>query len=254
MLDRTASTNPREHIGANNPPSAIDFASESTAALSDWMKDHPVIESDDAARAAKLLVDRAKSSLESMETERDAQVRPLNEQVKAINDKYRQPRTLLEKVRNALVDRLTAYARRLEQERLRKAKEARRAAEAAAQAALEAERRAQEAHEEAAEGVCDIDVGQVTQEAQQAIHDLGRASRELARADRDTKVRIGGGLGKVSTLRTVEVLIITDIHAAIEDVGVTEAIRDAVLSAARAYRKENGELPSGIARETARRI
>jgi hypothetical protein len=42
MLDRTA-PNPREHIGANNPPSAIDFAKESTTALSDWMKDHPVI-------------------------------------------------------------------------------------------------------------------------------------------------------------------------------------------------------------------
>ena len=135
MLDRTA-PNPRAIIGGNQPPSAIDFAGEASAALSDWMKDHPVIETEDDARAAELLVDRAKSSLESMEKERDAQVRPLNEQVETINDRYRQPRTLLEKVRNALVDRLSAYARHLEQERLRKAEEARRAAEAAAQAAL----------------------------------------------------------------------------------------------------------------------
>jgi len=111
MLDR-AIPNPRAVIGGSQPPSAIDFASESATALSDWMKDHPVIETDDDARAAKLLVDRAKSSLESMETERDAQVRPLNDQVKAINDRYRQPGTLLEKVRNALAERLTAYAKR----------------------------------------------------------------------------------------------------------------------------------------------
>ncbi len=115
----SAAANPRAVIGGNQSPGAIDFAKESETALSDWMKDHPVIETDDDARAAKLLVDRAKSSLESMETERDAQVRPLNEQVKAINDRYRSPRTLLEKVRSSLVDRLTAYARRLEAERLR---------------------------------------------------------------------------------------------------------------------------------------
>src|SRR5882762_5255383 len=163
MLDRT-DPNPREHIGANNPPSAIDFAKESATTLSDWMKDRPVIATDDDARAAKVLVDRAKSSLESMETERDGLVRPLNEQVKSINDRYRSPRTLLEKVRNSLVDRLTAYAKRLEQERLRKAEEARRAAEAAAQAALEAQQREQEAREDAEQGVCDVDIGEVAAE------------------------------------------------------------------------------------------
>jgi hypothetical protein len=35
----------------NNPPGPIDFANESIAALSDWMKDHPVVESEDDARA-----------------------------------------------------------------------------------------------------------------------------------------------------------------------------------------------------------
>jgi hypothetical protein len=246
MLDRTAAANSREHIGGNQPPSAIAFAAESATALSDWMKGRPVIESDDDARAANLLADRARSSLASMETERDAQVRPLNAEVKAINDKYRQPRTLLEKVRNSLVDRLAAYAKRLEQERLRKAEEARRAAEAAAQAALEAERRAQEAHDDAAQGVCDVDLGQVTQEAEQACSDLGRASRELARAERDSKVRIGGGFGRVMTLRDTEVLTITDVHAAIREIGLTDRIAEVVLTEARAFRKSMGDLPSGI--------
>ncbi len=246
MLDRT-DANPREHIGANSPPSAIDFAKESTTVLSDWMKDRPVIETDDAARAAKLLVDSAKSSLESMETERDAQVRPLNEQVKAINDRYRSPRTLLEKVRNSLVDRLTAYARRLEQERLRKAEEARRAAEVAAQAALEAEQREQQAREEVEQGVCDVDIGEVAAKTDQAVALLGRAARAVQLAERETKVRIGGGFGRVATLRDKEILTVTDWQAAIKEIGLTDRIAAAILTEARTYRDNMGELPSGIA-------
>jgi len=245
MLDRV-DPNPRAVIGGNLPPSAIDFAKESTTAVSDWMKDRPVIETDDDARAAKVLVDRAKSSLESMETERDAQVRPLNEQVKAINDRYRSPRTLLEKVRNALVDRLTAYARRLEQERLRKAEEARRAAEAAAQAALKAERREQEAREEAKLGVCDVDIGEVAAETDQAVAALGRAARAVQLAERETKVRIGGGFGRVATLRDKEILTVTDWRAAIAEIGLTDRIAEAILTEARAFRNSMGELPSGI--------
>jgi hypothetical protein len=245
MLDRT-DPNPREHIGANQPPSAIDFAKESTTALSGWMKDRPVIDSDDDARAAKLLVDRAKSSLESMETERDGLVRPLNVQVKAINDRYRAPRTLLEKVRNSLLDRLTAYARRLEQERLRKAEEARKAAESAAQAALAAQQREQEAREEVEQGVCDVDIGEVAAETDQAVAALGKAARAVARAERDTKVRVGSGFGRVMTLRNTETLTVTDWKAAISSIGLTERIAEAILIEARAYRASMSELPDGI--------
>jgi hypothetical protein len=239
MLDRTA-PNPREHIGANNPPSAIDFAKESSTALSDW------IETDDDARAAKQLVDRAKSSLESMETERDGQVRPLNTQVREINDRYRQPRTLLEKVRNTLVDRLTAYAKRLEQERLRKAEEARRGAEAAAQAAMDAERREQEAREEAEQGVCDVDVAEAAAETDQAVAALGKAARAVVRAERDTKVRVGGGFGRVMTLRDKEILTVTDWQAAIKEIGLTDRIAEAIITEAREFRNSMGDLPSGI--------
>jgi hypothetical protein len=244
MFDRTA--NPRAVIGTNNPPSAIDFAKESTTALSDWMKDRPVIETDDDARAAKLLVDRAKSSLESMETERDGLVRPLNEQVKSINDRYRSPRTLLEKVRNSLVDRLTAHAKRVEQERLRKAEEARRAAEAAAQTALEAERREQAAREEAKQGVCDVDIGEIAAETDQAVAALGKAARDVQRAERDTKVRVGGGFGRVMTLRDKEILTVTDWKAAIKEIGLTDRIAEAILTEARTFRNSMGDLPSGI--------
>ena len=82
----------------------------------------------------------------------------------------------------------------------------------------------------------------------------GRASREAARAERDTRVRIGGGIGRVLTLRTGEVLSVTDWRAAINDIGLTQDIADAILKGARAYRKENGELPAGIARDTERSV
>jgi hypothetical protein len=153
---------------------------------------------------------------------------------------------MLEKVRNALVDRLTAYARRLEQERLRKAEEARRAAEAAAQAALEAERREQEAREEAEQGVCDIDLGQITTETDQAVAALGKAARAVQLAERESKVRVGGGFGRVMTLRDKEILTVTDWKAAIAEIGLTDRIAEAILTEARAFRTSMGDLPAGI--------
>jgi hypothetical protein len=85
MLDRTDTA----RLGHNNPPSPIEIATGTTAELSRWMGDHPAIQNEDHARAGKVLIERAKSSLDEMEAERDGLVRPLNEQVKAINDRCR---------------------------------------------------------------------------------------------------------------------------------------------------------------------
>jgi septal ring factor EnvC (AmiA/AmiB activator) len=185
MLDRTAHNrlaalaDSRLGIGGNNPPGPIDFANESIAALSDWMKDHPVVESLDNARAAKLLADRAKRSLDTIEDERDKLVRPLNEEVATINSRYRPIRTALEKVLEALKKRLTAYAKALETERLRQAEEARRLAEAAEAAAREAEALEREAAEDASQGVCDVDIGAATIAADDAFA-RPRSSRKSA--------------------------------------------------------------------------
>jgi hypothetical protein len=232
-------------IGHNQPPSVTDFSVEVGKSLSDWMMDHPVIETDEDAREAKLLLDRAKSSLDGMESERDALVRPLNAQVKQINDRYRAPRTLLEKIRDTLAWRLTDYAKRLERERIAAAEAARRAVEEAERAARAAEAREREAAEDARLGVC-TDVGAATQEADQAFSRFKKAGRLADRAERDTKVKIGGGFGKAVSLRTTEILTVTDWKAAIEEIGLTPDITDAILKGARAYRKENDELPSGI--------
>ena len=52
--------NPREAIGSNNPPTPIDYAQDTTKALSDFLLDHPVIQTEAEARDAKLHLDRAK--------------------------------------------------------------------------------------------------------------------------------------------------------------------------------------------------
>jgi hypothetical protein len=166
-----------------------------------WMADHPAIQTEDHARAGKVLVDRAKGSLDEMEAERDGLVRPLNVEVKAINDRYRPARTSLEKLADELKKRLSTYARALEIERVRKAEEARKAAEEAERAAREAEQREREAVEDADQGICDIDLGAATQEADAAFAAFRKEDHVAARAERDSHIRIAGGFGKAMGLR-----------------------------------------------------
>jgi hypothetical protein len=47
-------------------------------------------------------------------------------------------------------------------------------------------------------------------------------------------------------LRDRETLTVTDWQAAITELGLTDLIRDAILTSARAYRKNFRELPEGI--------
>jgi hypothetical protein len=260
MLDRTTSSNPRERIGGNNPPDALSLVKPTIEELGRFLSDHPVVTNDSEAREAKVILDRTVLALKGVEDERKAKVAPLNAELAAINGSYHQWHnangkpgtwdTLLKELRI----RLTAFAQAEEAKRQAAAEAARKAAAEAERKAREAEEREREAAAEAAQGVCDVDFAAATQEADQAFQDFRRADRIAQRAERDTTVRIGGGFGRVSTLRTAEILIITDIHAALDDVGITPDIADAVLKAARAYRKENGELPNGISRETERRI
>jgi hypothetical protein len=261
MLDRTTTPNPREHIGGNKPPGALELAKPIAEELGRFLNDYPVVTNENEARQAKAISDRFFLALRSVEEERDGKVRPLNERVKAINEEYHHWFSTNDKkpglwgtLFKELKVRLTNFARAEEQKRIAAAEAARAAAAEAERKAREAEQREREAAADAAQGVCDVDFAAATQAADSAFQDFRRADREAQRAERDTTVRIGGGFGRVSTLRTAEILTITDIHAAIEDLFPNQDIADAVLKAARAYRKENDELPNGIARQTERRI
>jgi chorismate mutase len=245
MLDRIT-PNPREVIGGNQPPGPLAIANDTMTAISDWMKAHPVVTNEGDARAAKLQIDRGNASLDEMERERDGMVRPLNEQVTEINGRYRPVRTGLEKLRDEIKKRLTTYVRTLEQERLRAAEEAARVAAETERLAREAEAREREAVENAAHGECDLDFAGITQEADTAFAAFEKANRTAARAERDTKVRVTGGFGNAISLREKETLAVTDWQAAIAELGLTDTIRDAILSSVRAYRKIFHELPEGI--------
>lgn len=245
--------NRRALIGGNNPPGPLVMAEVIMKTLSDWMKEHPVIETEEDARAAKPLIDRAKAAMDEVEAERDDMVRPLNERVAEINSEYKavhntdpkRPGTF-NKVFNELKSRLAEYLRAEEQRRLAAAAEARRLQEEAEQQAREAEARETAALSNAAVGEIGVDVAAVTKEADEAFGVFERQSRFADRAERDTKVKIGGGFAGAVSLRSAETLNLDDALKAIAIMGVSEKLREAILSAAREYRKQHGKLPDGV--------
>jgi hypothetical protein len=243
-------------IGHNQPPGAVDLAKPIVEELGRFLKDSPVITNDGEAREAKVILDRSVLALKGVEDERKAKVAPLNAELAAINGAYHQWHnangkpgiwdTLLKELRI----RLTGFARAEEAKRQAAAEAARAAKEEAERKAREAEEREREAAAEAAQGICDVDIAAATQEADDAFAQFQRADRDAQRAERETKVRIGGGFGKVATLRNHESLVVTDWKAAIEEMSddgeLPAVISDAILTAARAYRKAFNQLPHGI--------
>ena len=245
--------NPRAVIGGNQPPSLIELAKPTFTELGKLLSDYPVITNEMESRAAKEIYDRGVNALKGIEDERDAKVRPLNEEVRAINEDYHRFHNANDKkpgiwdtlVRELKI-RLTAFAKAEEQRRQAAAEAARKLAEETERKAREAEQREREAAENAAAGVCGEDIATATEEADTSFRDFQRASRFAARAERDTKVRIVGGANNAISLRNTEILAVTDWKAAIEEMGCTDTIRDAILASARSYRKALGELPEGI--------
>jgi hypothetical protein len=251
----------REVMGGNKPPNIMEHAEGILENINAWLKEHPVIQTDDEARAAKPLIDRAKAAMDEIEAERDGKVRPLNDKVAEINLEYKtihnidpkKPGTF-NKVFNELKARVADYLRREEQKRLAAAAEARRIQEEAERQAREAEERERQALHNASLGEVDVDVAAVTKEADAAFEAFERQSRFADRADKDTKVKIGGGFDSALSLRTAETLHLNDPLKAIVVIGVTDKIRDAILSAARDYRKQNGKLPDGVSSTKERKL
>lgn len=252
MLDRTDHNRlaklaaDRHGIGGNGPPSQIELIQGTLSALADFLQDHPVIQTEEDAGAAKVIKDRASLAIKDLEDERDGLVRPLNTKVKAINDRYREVRDPLTKVLGELNARIDIFFNAERRRRQALAEAAQRVAAEKALLARQAEEAERAAKEEASQGVCDVDVGGAITQADSAFLDYEKAERAAERAERETHVKIGGGFGRALSQRTHEVLTITDVHAAIDDMGITEPLREAILTAARAYRKAIGELPDGI--------
>lgn len=248
-------------IGHNEPPDLFAFSSETMFELSSWMKERPQITSEDEAREAKLLLDRARNCAADIEAERIKLVTPLNERLDDINIKYKtvhnkdakKPGTF-DKVINELKSRLSAFLQIEEDKRLAIAEAARRIAEEAEARAREAEQREQTDIANARAGELGVDVTQSVLEADRRFQEFKRADREALRAERGSHVRIGGGWGNAAALRSKETLVVVSYGKAIAAIGPNEKIAEAILSAARDYRKTHDKLPDGVEAEIIRAL
>ncbi len=238
-----------DRIGHNHPPSMIETAAETMNDLSAWMAEHPVVQTEEDAREAKVYLDRGKLCVRDMEDERDGKVRPLNEQVREINAYYKGPRTQLENVLQALQNRLTDFIREETRKREEAAEEAARLAEEAEQRAREAERIEQEAIESAKAGELGVDIAAHTVGADEAFRDYEKASRAAQIAEKDSHVKIGGGFSRAISLRQKETILVVNPIVALNEIGMTDDIRDAIIKSARAFRKLRGRLPGGVESE-----
>jgi hypothetical protein len=250
-------------IGHNNPPepTPIERAQDAMGTLAAFLNETPVITDGPHLVEAKRLVEYARGAMAELETERDQLVRPLNDQVTSINLRYKaihntdgkKPGTF-DKVLIELKARLTAYAREEEARRELAAEQARLAAEAAEAAAREAERIEQQTKADASTGVLDANVVEAIADADQKFSEFEQASRFAARAEKETTFRIGDGRNKALSMRTEKTLVLEHYGKAIKAIGPNDKIRDAILSAARDYRKLRGKLPDGVTETSERKF
>jgi hypothetical protein len=245
---------PREVIGGNNPPQAIDRLPEALRQIGEFLKAEPAIQDHATAHIAAELVKRAKAILGEVEDERKEHVSPLNQELKAINEKYREAKTPVEQCLIVLSDRLTDFLTAEERRRVLEAEEKRKAADEAARAVHEVQAKEAEALENAADGEVGVDVGQLYADLSQKFKVARRTEREADRAKRSAHVKIGTGYGRAVSLRATEILFITDPAEAIAAIGMTEKISEAILSASRTYRQIRGELPPGVSSRQQRKI
>lgn len=238
----------------HNAPSPRDLTGDLYVELADWLKEHPALTSEDEAKAAARLRLRTRNTLADVEDGRKANVRPLNDQVKTINAEYGEATAPLQSALVVLNGRLTDWELAEELRRQEIAEKIRLEAKAAQERASEAIRNAQEAEQNASFGET-VDVVGAKQAAVAAFNDARRAERAFLRAERDGHVKLSPGLGgRAMGLRSHEELAVTDPAAVIAAVGLTEGIAEALITAARHYRKERGQLPPGIASNRTRTV
>lgn len=232
-------------IGDNHPPSHIEFAAETAAALNDWLTSHPVVQTEEETREIKVLLDRSRLCRQDTEAERKSRVGPLQQQVRDINAEYAGPLAYLDKLELEAKTRLNVWIVKEEEKRRRAAEEARQRAWEAAEKAREAEAREREAAEDARQGV-EADIGTATAVADAAFSDFQRAEREAARLEKAKDVKITGGFSRALSSRFKETLVVADPEKAFACMGYSERVLEAMLTEARDYRRKYGKLPDGI--------
>lgn len=232
---------------------AINSARDNYIHVAAFLENTPVIETPVAAATAANFMEQARKTIQDIEAERRTQVDPLNATVKGINDTYRRPRETIEGLLAELQRRMTAFARAEEH---RRQDEAQKLAQAAAEA--EGLARAADAAERAAvdDANCGVitDVAGAIANADKLFDGFLKADRAATRAENAIPVRLDGKLGRRVSMRAVETLLPEDPYAAILEMGISEKLSEAILTAAREYRKDTGKLPAGITAERERKF
>lgn len=239
----------------NQPPGPLDQAKAIFTELAAWLRETPVVQDEQTAKAGSAWIERARIALDEARTERDGKTRPHLDALETIRGEYETVRDKtktneggpLQRALTALKKRMTDYANAVEAARAAEAAGLAKEADEKAAAARAAELAEKEAIADAEVGV-ETDIGAAIEQADEAFADFQRADRASERAIRGIPLRFGSVTGgRAQTMRTVETLSVTDWKAAIDEMGVTESIRDAIISSARNYRREFGDLPAGIA-------
>jgi hypothetical protein len=239
--------NPRAVMGGNKPPSPIDGARPVWESVNQFLKDTPVVTDKRAALAANEILTTAKTSLASLQDAERAEAEPLYSAWKAAKAKYKPAIEGMDRIIGEVKGRLSAYMLAEQAKRDEEARMARQAALEAERIAREAEAAEIAARDDAAFGEIGIDLGSAIATADTAFAEFKKADRQASVAEKDATVRLRSRFqSRATTLRTVETLVLDDAGIALAAIGVTDKIREAILSGAREYRKLNGGLPDGV--------
>ena len=280
--------NPREHIGANNPPpdeitfqptqeqldrlaldakckrelrEAILFAFETYKLASEFTREHPSIGAGqlETAQQAKRYNDQLRADEKNIEAKRSAVVKPFNDHVKAINTNTKLATDPIGKLIENFDKLETAYQKAERTERERIAAEAERAATEARRIAEEALRLEQEALAAPDTGEF-VDVGAAIVEANHAVFNDRRAANQAAIAARDAaNVTIKTNTGRSRNLRTYKTFQITDIDKAVNTMirkspEIPVKLTEMLITWATNYERQYQIVPEGFRMETEERI
>ena len=232
-------------VGHNNPPDIIEDAASLAEEANNWLTNHPVILSEDEAREGKLWVDRMSNTSKDMEVELRRTIEPLTKKIGEISLRYIAPRNALKNTYKLLLERIADFLKKEKARREKIATEAAAKAAEAEQHARAAEAVEKEAIADAAAGAIS-DVGKATSDADRAFEVYKKADIVSARAAKEVNPRIGGGIKRALGLRKKESLHITNAISAIEDMGVSDKLAEAIKTAARVFEKQHGRYPVGI--------
>jgi hypothetical protein len=235
--------------GTNEPgdvPGAIAAATEQAVLLKVFIADSPVIQTAQEAQAAATWIESTRKTLAAMEDERKPLVEPHVAEQKRINGAYRVVREPLEELLNIVRARWNKWDTAERMKREAAAERARLEFQEANERAQAAVLAAEDAIAGAEVGEC-ADVGSAVVEAQEAVRDANKLGRVAGRAERETAVRVASTLGgRAQTSHAFKVFTVIDIHAAINAMGPTPKILEAVISSARDFYAAHEEPPAGV--------